>query len=75
MRRVPVLGVRNRCAGPERSIDLSVHHWHDLSSAANGEAARRVGEVVLQVDDDQSHLRVVSGIRIADFPPIALRRP
>jgi hypothetical protein len=51
---VPVLGVDNERATGRRRRDLGVDRRQDRDRAGHAEAAGRVGEVVLDVDDDQA---------------------
>src|SRR5829696_3137369 len=51
--RVPDLGVDDRDAGGPRAVDLAVDDRHDFLAALDVEAALRVGEVVLHVDDEE----------------------
>ena len=64
--RVPVLGVGDRRAGGEGPLDLGVDDRHDLVAASDRQAAGRIGEVVLDVHDDQRHLRAVPAPRVVD---------
>ena len=57
---VPVLGEDDEAAGDGRHRDLAVDRRDDRVAAGDGQAARRIGEVVLDVDDDQGRGRVIA---------------
>jgi hypothetical protein len=59
--RVPVLRVDDQRTRVDRRGHLVVHEGNDLLRAPDVEAADRVGEVVLDVDDEQGGPRVVIG--------------
>jgi hypothetical protein len=57
--RVPVLRVEDPCAGHFGGVDLRVDKRHYLFAALDVKVALRIGEVVLDVDDEQGGSRVV----------------
>jgi hypothetical protein len=58
-RGMPVLRVYDRRAAIEGALDLTVQERNDLLAASHVQAAPRVGEIVLHVDDDQGRPKVV----------------
>ena len=56
---MPVLGVDDDRAGPLRRLDRVVDPRDDLERAGDRQATRRIGEVVLDVDDDEGRPGVV----------------
>ena len=54
--RVPVLGEHDEGPGRSAPCDLGVDRRDDLGAALDRQAAGRVGEIVLDVDDDQGRL-------------------
>src|SRR6185503_7622263 len=57
--RMPVLGEDDRGAGRPRRRDLAVDDRDDVGAAVDRQAALRVGEVILEVDDDEGRPGVV----------------
>ena len=58
---MPVLGQDDVGAGGSRLRDLAVDGRDDLLAGGHVQAARGVGEVVLDVDDDERHARSIVG--------------
>jgi hypothetical protein len=58
---MPVLRVDDQAAGLARPRHLLVDTRQDRFGAADGKTARRIGEVVLDVDHQQGGLFVVLG--------------
>jgi hypothetical protein len=71
---MPVLRVRHGRPGGERSAYLGVHGRDYRIAAAYAQAPSRIGEVILEIHDDQGHERVVAGSRIVGRPGTVLRR-
>ena len=63
---MPVLGVEDGRAGRAGAVDLAIDERHDLLAALDVEAALGVGEIVLNVDDQQRGSRVIGSHRPAD---------
>ena len=59
-RRVPVERVDDEPAVVPSALDLAVDRRDDVGRACDGQAAIRVGEVVLDVDDDEGGFGVVA---------------
>ena len=59
-RRVPVLRVDDQRVGSPRGADLGLDRRQDRRRAGHGEAACRIGEVVLDVDHDEGRPEVVA---------------
>jgi hypothetical protein len=69
---VPALRVDDERAGPARLPDHRIDRVDHPFAAGDGEAAARVGEVVLQVHDDERRARVVSG-HVSSIAVMAVR--
>ena len=71
--RVPVLGVDDGGPCLERRGDQRIDGRHDLLATRHVQAARRIGEVVLDIDHDERGPRVEVGCmhchpRVAPMP-------
>src|SRR4051794_19095774 len=73
-RGMPVLGVKNRRAGILGGADLGVHHWYDKLAAGDVQPTRRVGKIILYVDDDQRRPRCVL-LHAAILPVVTASHP
>jgi hypothetical protein len=71
---MPILRVGDGRAGRQRGPDLSVDDGHDRIAAADREAAGRIGEVVLDVDDDEGRGGVVA-LHVDTLAQVARRSP
>src|SRR5665811_1490425 len=72
---MPVLGVRDERAAGERRGDLPVEIGDDRVAAPDAQAAGRVREIVLDIDDDERCRRVVARVHAPTLPqPVCRRR-
>src|SRR5688500_5313969 len=72
--RMPILCRHDERASIARVAHLAVDDLHDPLTTGHSEAARRIGEVVLEVDDDEGRVLVVTAHACGAGQPGKIRR-